>query len=493
MIDVDRDPQHRSPLEPGENCWRIESCDRAALIVDAADYFRFARQAMLEAKQQILMIGWDFDTRIVLDHDADEGPKKLGAFLSWLPRRRRGLKIYILKWDVGAIKLLARGSTLLRMARWSFGNAITYKLDSAHPADACQHHKIVVVDDQIAFCGGIDMTGDRWDTREHRDRDDRRKRPTTRRRYGPWHDSTMAVDGDAARAIGELARTRWKIATGQTIKAPTTNDSIWPEELNATFRDVRAAISRTRAAYDGREEIREIEKLFLDQIGRAGRYLYFESQYFGSRAIAAAIARRLREPLGPEVVVINPKSMEGWLEEEAMSPTRARLIQALQDADHQRRFRIYTPVTDGGEDIYVHSKTLIADDKVIRVGSANLDNRSMGLDSECDLTIDGNLDGNGSAAEGIATVRDGLLAEHLGVEPEQVRSEFSRTGSLIATIEALRGDGRTLLPFVPDEPGPVAEALPLNELLDPESEPPEFEPIARAGLLSKVKRIARSR
>ena len=74
---------------PGENCWRIERAERAALIVDAADYFHLARQAMLRAKRQILLIGWDFDTRICLDYDAkDDAPAELGAFLSWLPRHR---------------------------------------------------------------------------------------------------------------------------------------------------------------------------------------------------------------------------------------------------------------------------------------------------------------------------------------------------------------------------------------------------------------------
>ncbi|HUE71115.1 MAG TPA: phospholipase D-like domain-containing protein [Pirellulaceae bacterium] len=483
------DPSNENPFEPGENCWRVERCNRAALIVDAADYFRIARQVMLQAKEQILMIGWDFDTRISLDPRGDEGPAKLGPFLSWLPDRQPGLHIYVLKWDVGAINLLARGSTLLRIARWALGGDISYKLDGAHPPGASHHHKIVVIDDQLAFCGGIDMTGDRWDTRDHLDCDDRRKRPTTRRRYDPWHDSTMAVDGDAARALGTLARARWAAAGGTPIDAPTTSIPIWPEDLSPTFSDVRVAISRTRGACDGEEAIREIEKLFLDQIGRARRFLYFESQYFGSRAIAGAIIDRLAEPEGPEIVVINPKTAEGWLEEAAMSPARARLLAAIGEADCHGRFKIYTPVTNGGKDIYVHSKILIADDEVIRVGSANLNNRSMGLDTECDLTIDARAKGNGSAAQEIPRIRESLLAEHLGVPAEQVRREFGRSNSLIATIEALRGVSRTLVPFVPDEPNAIEEAIPLNELLDPESDSDCFEPLARPTLSATLKRM----
>ena len=65
---------------PGKNCWRVERAGRASLVVDAADYFRLARQAMLKAEKQILLIGWDFDTRICLDYDADDGaPAELVA------------------------------------------------------------------------------------------------------------------------------------------------------------------------------------------------------------------------------------------------------------------------------------------------------------------------------------------------------------------------------------------------------------------------------
>ena len=158
---------------------------------------------MLRAQKQILLIGWDFDTRICLDFEADDGaPVELGAFLSWLPKHRSGLQIHILKWDVGAIKLLGRGTTVLRLARWAANKQIHFKLDGAHAVGASHHHKIVVIDDRLAFCGGIDMTGDRWDTRSHVDDDEHRRRPTTKRRYHPWHDATMAVDGKVADAAG---------------------------------------------------------------------------------------------------------------------------------------------------------------------------------------------------------------------------------------------------------------------------------------------------
>ena len=474
-------------LDIGRNCWRIERAARAALIVDAADYFRLAREAMLRAREQILLIGWDFDTRIDLDREAqDEAPTELGSLLSWLPKRRQELRIHILKWDVGAIKLLGRGTTLLRIARWAASGNITFKLDGAHPHGASHHHKILVIDDRLAFCGGIDMTAARWDTREHCDDDEGRRRPTTRRRYEPWHDTTMAVDGAAARALGELGRKRWQMAGGEVIDPPAGNEEVWPASLKPNFRDVDVAISRTRAAHKGAPSIREIEALFVDQIRRAKRYVYAENQYFASRAVAAAIAERVAEDDGPEFVVVNPCSGEGWLDEATMTPARAKLVGEIRKADRGGRFRLYSPVTAGGEDIYVHSKVFIADDQLIRVGSANLNNRSMGLDSECDVTIDASLESNRGADKVIAAIRADLLAEHLGVSAKTVNEQFARSGSLIATIEALRGDARTLVPTRIEEPNAAEAAVVESEILDPESGGDEFEPMARPGLLRHI-------
>jgi len=473
-------------LQVGRNCWRIERAQRAALIVDAADYFRLARQAMLKARSQILLIGWDFDTRIDLDAgESDEAPTELGPFLNWLPKKTPGLQVHILKWDMGAIKLLGRGSTIFRLARWAASDNIHFKLDGVHPIGASHHHKILVIDDRLAFCGGIDMTADRWDTRDHCDKDPRRRRPTTRRRYGPWHDATMAIDGAAARALGDLARQRWEKAGGNPIEAPATRHSIWPRELKPMFREVDIAISRTRGACDGQAPVREIEALFVDQIRRAKRFIYAENQYFASRKIGEALLKRIAEDDCPEILIVNAKGGKGWLDDEAMSPARARLLRAIDKADKNKRFRIYYPVTEGGEDIYVHAKILIVDGELLRVGSANFNNRSMGLDSECDVTIDCALRANRQAKDAIAGVLDDLLAEHLGSSPQEVRQARDKLG-LIGAVEALRGAGRTLMPLDPGEPSEFEKQLADNEVLDPESAGESFEPMARPGLLAHL-------
>ena len=479
---------------PGKNCWRTARAQRAAVIVDAADYFAHARAAMLRAERQILLIGWDFDTRILLEpeSDGDEAPCKLGPFITWLARNRPGLAIHILKWNVGAIKLLGRGTTLLRLARWAWDRQIFFKLDGAHPFGASHHQKIVVIDDRLAFCGGIDMTADRWDTREHRDNDKRRRRPTTGRRYGPWHDASMAVDGDAARALGELSRERWARAGGAPIARPEAMNDPWPEALAPQFRDVELAVARTRGDCGDGDTVREIEALFADMIRRAKSFVYAENQYFASRAVAAAVAERLGSPDPPEFVIVNPRTADGWVEEKVMGSARAQLMRALGRIDKRGRFRIYTPATESGGDIYVHAKVMIVDDEMLRVGSANMNNRSMGLDSECDLMIDCAVDPH--CGEAVTAIRFGLLAEHLGSTPEEVQAKHAETGSLIATIEALRGEGRTLLPFTPPELNDIEKAIADSELLDPERAGNGFEPLARPGLFAGLRqRIRRGR
>ncbi|MCE6961858.1 phospholipase D-like domain-containing protein [Cereibacter sphaeroides] len=460
----------RPILRPQETCWRLERAERMAVIIDAADYFALVKQAILGARHSVMLIAWDFDARIRLDPSAPRGkaPDRLGRFLNWVVSSRPDLEIRVLKWDLGAVKALGRGMTPLFVLDWITDARMHFRLDGAHPMASVHHQKVVVIDDALAFCGGIDMTADRWDTRDHLDEDPRRRRPTTRRSYGPWHDVTTAVNGPAARALGDLARERWEQATGERLDPPPACTSRWLDGLEPLVEDVEVGISRTVPDYGDRPGVHEIEALYLEAIARTERCLYIESQYFASRRLAEAMADRLGEPDGPEIVVVNPLTANGWLEESVMGASRARLLGMLAEADRFDRFRIYYPVTLKGEAIYVHAKVLTMDDRLLKVGSSNLNNRSMGFDTECDLSVEAGPEETG-LQERILALRDDLISEHLGVQRSGFQQTLAAKGSLIAAIEAMRSPGRSLRPFEPPELGVVGEKIIAdNDLLDPE-------------------------
>lgn len=476
-------------LREGDNCWKIGRAERMSVIVDADDYFRLARDALLKAERRIMLIGWDFDARIHLT-DAERlpgEPEQVGDFLYWLAERRPALDLYLLRWDVGAIKTLGRGDTIFTVLKWMQHPRIHTKLDGAHPPGGSHHQKIVSIDDRFAFCGGIDMTGDRWDTREHRDDDPRRRRPGGQL-YGPWHDATSAISGDAAAVLAQGCRDRWQRATGDILVPVTDGVDAWPDSLPAQFSDVDVGIARSLPIYDDTPAVHEIEALFVAQIGAARSTIYMESQYFASRKIAEAIARRLDEPDGPEIVIINPVTAQGWLEPLAMDTARARLMEALHRRDSHGRLHMYHPVTQGGEPIYVHAKMTFIDDAQLRIGSANLNNRSMRLDSECDVIVDAGPNGGERIRAGITTLRSSLLAEHLGVTTEKIDASLEETGSLVATIEQLRGTGRTLLPYEVPDMSSVEAWLADHEVLDPEGPDEMFEALSARGLFRRLRK-----
>lgn len=465
----------------GRNCWRIERADKARMIVDAADYYALLERLMEDAKERILLIGWDFDPRIALRPDRKGGGEPLGQFLLRLAKERPDRDIDILRWNFGGLKQLAMPRILSMVLRWKITRSISFRMDSAHPVGCSHHQKVAVFDDHLAVCGGIDVAARRWDRREHADGDPRRIAPDGQP-YMPWHDSTMILAGPVGSALADLGNERWQRATKQPLREVNGDGEAWPEGLKPDFEDVDVGISRTRAEYEDCEEVREIEQLYLDMIAAASRFIYFENQYFTSGRIAAAIAARLNEEDAPEFVMVMPETADGWLEQMAMDAARVKLVREIAKAKHGDRLRVYCPRTGDGDPIYVHAKTAIVDDRLIRVGSANMNNRSMGLDSECDVTIDAALPANRETGPAIRRLRESLIAEHLGVDPTEVARRFDARGSLIDTIEELRGAGRSLEPLDLIAPGPFDDFIAENELLDPDSPDAMFEGLAERGL-----------
>lgn len=433
-------------LQPGRNCWRIEHSSRFGLLIDADAYFKAVRAAILRARHSVFILSWDIDSRTVLAPGSeDDGyPAAIGDFLHAVLTERPQLRIYVLNWDFAMLYALERELLPAYRTGWRRQRGMFFRMDGVHPVGASHHQKVVVVDDSVAFVGGLDITKCRWDTPEHAP-DNPLRRDADGKPYAPFHDVQAVVDGAAAAALGELARARWLRATGRAAVAPmVAAHETWPATVEPDLVDVDVAISRTEPAFDGATGVYEVRQLYLDAIASARRQLFFENQYFTSDTLCNALAARLRGEDPPEIMVISPKDQSGWLEQATMGALRARIHQRLKDADRAGRYRMFGPHLPGLGNgcLNVHSKVFTVDDALLCVGSANMSNRSMAFDTECNLTIEAQPGEAGDRIRAaIARMRARLLGEHLGVEPDVV-VESVREHGLHRTAEQLRNARR---------------------------------------------------
>ena len=445
-------------LAERENCWRIARTSRAAFLIDADAYFSAFRHAVSRARHSVFILGWDIDSRVQLNPGTAAPPLTLLPFLNDVLAAQPGLRVFALAWDFSVLFTLEREPLPAYRFAWNAHPRLSFHLDDAHPFGASHHQKIVVVDDALAFAGGLDLTIRRWDTPAHHAREPGRVDPTGRP-YPPAHDVQMMVEGEAAAALGELARARWHAATGQSPAAPSPADArapdLWPDATVPDLRDAPVGIARTLPAYRDRPATQEVAAWVAQSIAAARRFIYIENQYLTSAAVGAALARRLAAPDSPEVAIVLPREEHGWLEQSSMGIMRARLLRHLIASDRHDRLRLYFPTVPSLETgcMNVHAKVMIVDDRTARVGSANLSNRSMGLDTECDLVLDADLDARLGPA--IASLRNRLLAEHLDCDPQAIADALAARGSLIEAVESLRGRARSLEPL--PRPAPADE------------------------------------
>ena len=447
------------------------------MLVDGDAYFSTLRAALLRARHTVFIVGWDVDSRMRLAPGGpdDTLPDTLAAFLHALAARRHNLRIYVLAWDFAMIYALERDWPPC-IAPAGAHRGIVFRLDGAHPRGASHHQKLVVIDDRLAFVGGLDLTRARWDTPAHAAGDPRRH-DEDGTPYAPFHDVQAMFDGDAAAAIGEQARARWRQACGRPIAIRAQrhlerpdDDDPWPPDTRVDVRDVRLGIACTAPRHDGREPVRQVRALVEDTIRAARRHLYVENQYFTAAVVRETLSARLADAHGPDVTVVAPRVQSGWLQEATMGVLRARLHAALVSADRFGRYRLLYPHVDGPGDacVNVHSKLAIADDECLVIGSANLNNRSMLLDTECCVALV--AAGEARIRAAIAALRERLLAEHLGTAPAAVADAFARGERPNTALDRLRAKpGRTLRTLDPAVAPQLDALVPVSARLDPSS------------------------
>jgi phosphatidylserine/phosphatidylglycerophosphate/cardiolipin synthase-like enzyme len=453
-------------LVPGDTCWRTVRSERAAFLIDNEAYFTAAFDAIQNARRSIFLVGWGFDprTRLFPDgYDGPDDPDEVGRILVELACAKPEVDVRLLIWK-SALPISASQEFFPHKARkWFHDTPVKFRLDDAVPFGACHHQKILVIDDRLAFVGGGDIAVDRWDTPGHLDEDQRRIMPK-QECHAPRHEVTMMVDGEAAKALAEHARERWRRATGETLQPPPdAGGDPWPEHVPPALIQQDVSIARTEPAWKKRPQVHEIRRLTLKSIAEAKTTIYLENQYFTSPLITEALAARLAEPDGPQVVLISTGVAPSWFDQLTMDRTRGAMIWRLRAADIFGRFRAFYPATTGGKTIIVHSKTSVFDDRLARVGSANLNNRSGGFDTEIELAIESDDE---RARLNIEAFRDRLVGHYMGYTGDAVAKARADFGGLVGAIDALNREGR-LAPIEPPKMGPLAEFIAAYHLGDP--------------------------
>lgn len=454
-------------LTPGETCWRTEAASRVAVLVDTEAYFTALFEAMQKARRSILILGWGFDprTRLFPDgYDGPDDPDEVGHVLLRLARERPDLDIRILIWK-SALPIAATQEFFPHRARkWFEGTPITFRLDDHVPFGACHHQKVVVIDDRLAFCGGGDIATDRWDTPGHLEHDQRRIMPD-QECHDPRHEVMMMVDGDAARALGDHFRERWRCSPGEGELLPPEDagGDPWPDHVPPHLIGARVSIARTRPPWRKQPPVEEIQHLALACIAEAKHTIYLENQYFTSPVITEALARRLGEPDGPDVVLVTTGQAPSWFDRLTMDNARGAMVWRLRAADVFGRFRALYPVTSAGSKIIVHSKTSIFDDRIVRVGSANINNRSFGFDTEIELAVE--CDDETSRGQA-AVLLNRLVGHFIGYTGDAVAKARAERGGLVHAIDALNREGR-LQRVDPSRSHPFSELIAVLHLGDP--------------------------
>jgi len=112
----------------------------------------------------------------------------------------------------------------------------------------------------------------------------------------------------------------------------------------------------------------------------------------------------------------------------------------------------------------IHSKVMVVDDKLLRIGSANINNRSMGTDTECDIVIEAN---DAMQRKQITEIRNRLIADHSGLTPSEAGQAFHAAPGLLSAC-GFSARGHSLRHVDDGDPDPAEVARYIERIADPE-------------------------
>jgi len=412
------------------------------VLNDAAAFFAALRQTLLEAQEQVYIIGWDIHsaTRLVgASGRADDGlPEQLGPLLRALIRRRPTLRIDILVWDFVSFYASERERNSATKFTAETSGHVRFCLDCTLPFGSAQHQKMVCIDGSLAFVGGLDLTIRRWDTSDHRAEHPLRCDPEGKP-YPPFHDVQCMVDGDAAAWLFDLAEERWRASGQQAHHRRRLGNMRWPANVPVEAEHLPVGIARTEVVCPAGSTIKEVERSLTAAIRSATSFVYIENQFTSATKIARELAQQMLRVPSLRVLVVTPKLHSSWLESQAMQNGRGAFIDCFSEAGVADRIRFVYPVSrseDAEAAVMVHSKLMIVDNRILRVGSANLNNRSMGADSECDLIFEAASDQHRNF---IASVRRRLIAHFCGLDELTITQNEDRLFALLDDVAGTDG------------------------------------------------------
>jgi phospholipase D1/2 len=443
----------------GKTTWRVHEQARSGLLIDAQDYYRAFYEAVSRAKRSILILGWQFDSDVQLLRGGDipqgQNPRdyELLPVLDRLCRERPELEVKMLAWDHSVFFALEREILQKIVFDIATVDRFKFKTDGTVPLGGSHHHKVAIIDGQVAFMGSADICQDRWDTSAHIARDPLRVSRHDQA-YKPYHEVQAVFAGEPVQSLLDLFAARWEYATGEAIDTSAfvaEHEDLFaslPVTLAMPVADV--GFSRTVPGAPDRDHVHEIRDLYVRAIHNAEKMIYIETQYITSCCVRDALVARMRDADKPklEVVLMLPHKPEKFKEEFTIGAPQAgvldEVVAAAKDGGHSLGiYNVATP-DDAMENaapifVYIHAKLMIVDDVLLTMGSANLANRSMTVDSEINATWEA-LPDDTKLRGAIRDVRVRLLLEHLG-EAADVEVVTNPKG-LVARLDALVAEGK---------------------------------------------------
>lgn len=435
-------------LQTGRNCFELAEVAQSGVCVDGAEYYTAFHNAAQKARDYIAISGWQFDSEVLLlrGEAAREasGEVRLLKFLDSLCKKNPELRIYILAWDFSLIFMREREWIQEIVFNWSTSERLFFRFDNKHAIGASQHQKFVIIDGAAAFLGGMDLCAGRWDDRRHRAINPDRINPDGST-YGPYHEMQAYFTGELVERLSRLFMERWQLCTGSELILPAPRGGRYlPAGIGTPIRAGSAALSRTQGQtfVQVREPVKEIRALYVDAIRSARHLVYIENQYFSSYAVYRALMERMEDQSAPrlDIVIILPKKPSALVEEISVGLLQARILSILRQTAKKRghSLGVYYSASfdhDGDEvPVYIHSKLLIVDDSFVTIGSANTTNRSMGLDTEINISWEAShLDLR--LTRSIRKLRLGLLFEHIGPDRHIAARRLASTKDLVEYLD----------------------------------------------------------